>query len=150
MLESALQHIACNFEASQGLWNLPSCVCSIAACGWALSYNHSMWPRRYKCVDRGAPQRTLYSIRIHAWEWGFFSRFILHRGAKWCQMHRTCFSEHNNISFPPDVQRILIYSMYSFFSSCHGSGPVNMTWRHPRGATPIKKCLDVCVKYLKM
>ena len=36
MLESASQAIAGDFAASQELWNTPSQVCSIAACGWAL------------------------------------------------------------------------------------------------------------------
>ena len=34
MLEVASQGIACDFGASQQLWNVPSWVCSIAACGW--------------------------------------------------------------------------------------------------------------------
>ena len=33
MLNFLLQHIACDFEASQRLWNTPWQVCSIAACG---------------------------------------------------------------------------------------------------------------------
>ena len=37
MLENASQAIAGDFAASQELWNTPSQVCSIAACGWALS-----------------------------------------------------------------------------------------------------------------
>ena len=37
MLENASQSIACYFDASQGLKYIPSWVCSIAACGWALS-----------------------------------------------------------------------------------------------------------------
>ena len=36
MLENASQHIACDFDVSQQLWNVPSRACSIAACGWAL------------------------------------------------------------------------------------------------------------------
>ena len=35
MLEFTSQIIASNFPASQELWNTPSKVCSIAACGWA-------------------------------------------------------------------------------------------------------------------
>ena len=31
MLENASQSISCNIDASQGLWNVPSHVCSIAA-----------------------------------------------------------------------------------------------------------------------
>ena len=36
MLENLSQSIACYFIASQGLKYIPSWVCSIAACGWAL------------------------------------------------------------------------------------------------------------------
>ena len=35
MLEFMLQSIACDIPASQELWNAPSQVCIIAACGWA-------------------------------------------------------------------------------------------------------------------
>ena len=37
MLENTSQHIACDFDVSQELWNVPSWVYSIAVCGWALS-----------------------------------------------------------------------------------------------------------------
>ena len=36
MLENASQHIACDFDVSQALWNVPSQVYSIATCDWAL------------------------------------------------------------------------------------------------------------------
>ena len=36
MLENASQTIAYYFDASQGLWDTPSQLCTIAACGWAL------------------------------------------------------------------------------------------------------------------
>ena len=35
MLENAWQHITCDFDVSQVLWNIPSQVYSIATCGWA-------------------------------------------------------------------------------------------------------------------
>ena len=38
MLENASQHIACDFDVSQELWNVPSRVYRIAACGWALRH----------------------------------------------------------------------------------------------------------------
>ena len=41
MLENASQTIACDFDASQGLYNIPLWVCSIAACGWALCFQHN-------------------------------------------------------------------------------------------------------------
>ena len=37
MLEFTSQSIACDIQASQELWNAPSQVCSIAACGGAIS-----------------------------------------------------------------------------------------------------------------
>ena len=42
MLENASQGIACDFDASQVLWNVPSWVCSSAVCGWA--FRHSQYP----------------------------------------------------------------------------------------------------------
>ena len=38
MLEFRSQSIAGNFPPSQELWNTPSQVCSVAACGWAYRY----------------------------------------------------------------------------------------------------------------
>ena len=35
LFKNASQHIPCNFDASQELWNVPSRVYSVAACGWA-------------------------------------------------------------------------------------------------------------------
>ena len=41
MLEKASQSIACDFDISQGLQNVPSKVISIATCDWALTLQKS-------------------------------------------------------------------------------------------------------------
>ena len=53
MLENASQAIAGDFAASQELWNTPSQVCSIAACGWALSLIVTKSPELFDSPSAG-------------------------------------------------------------------------------------------------
>ena len=45
MLEFTSQSIACDIPASQELWNAPSQVCDIAACGWAYTLKTCLYSR---------------------------------------------------------------------------------------------------------
>ena len=42
MLQFTSQSIAGSFPASQGLWNTPSQVCNVAACGWAYRPSYTL------------------------------------------------------------------------------------------------------------
>ena len=59
MLENTTQHIACDFDVSQEVWNVPSRVYSIASCGWA--FMHHCKYRRGLCASQ---LQYCYELRL--------------------------------------------------------------------------------------
>ena len=64
MLNFLSQHIACDFKASQRLWNTPSQVCSIAACGPGYILPRAHAAMLYTCD--GTLNTSCDALELHA------------------------------------------------------------------------------------